>query len=214
MNKYLIIIIVIISVLMLTMDIYAGGARGGVGGRAGAAGGMGAGGRGGIATVTTQRPNKQTRLAAIAEIEQQIAALNASIQKAPATDPCIPKLQGEALTTFTNQYNEETNALNVIVTTLNNIRPAAGARGGGRGMGGGGGSLTAEQITELIALAKEDKVTKLVSRLENLAKEAAAQPARSGGMGGSGMGSGGGGNDTMAEYLLRTARYLLQEWGK
>ncbi len=150
----------------------------------GSAAGGGMGGGQGMMAAATQRPDKTDRLASIAELEKQIAALKTAIQKAPSTDPCIPQLQGDALTTFTAQYNEENTAINAIVRILNTIRPAAGAAGGRGGRGG----LTTDVIAELTKIAQEEKAAKLTLRLEALAKEAAAAPAR-GGMGG-GMGGG------------------------
>ncbi len=185
-----VIVLMILSVVLCTqtqpvMGAGAGGGRGG---------GMG-GGRGGRGTAAvTQRPDKATRLASIVEIEKQLAALKTAIQKAPANDPCIAQLQGEASTTFATQYSEESDAITQIVTALNSIRPVAGGFGGGRGGMMGGVGLTTEQITELTTLAKEDKATKLTAKLNALAKEAASQAAaaasRGGGGRGIGMGSG------------------------
>jgi hypothetical protein len=181
MKKYVFSAIVVLTILTITISTATAGGAGG--GRGGAAGGMGGGGMGGgrgaagggMPAVSMQRPNKTARLASIAEIEKQIAALRTAIQKAPATDPCIPQLQPEALTTFTAQYNEESTALTQIVTAINTLR--AGGRGGA-------GSLTTEVIAELTKLATEEKATKLVSRLEAVAKETTAQAGRGGGMGG------------------------------
>ncbi len=149
-----------------------GGAGGGMGGMGG---GMGGGGRGGAA-VSVRRPDKAARLASIAEIEKQIAALRTAIQKAPATDPCIPQLQGDALTTFRTQYTAESNSVNAIAAALNAMRPVGGAAGG-RGGAGATGGLTAAIVTELKKLAQEDKATKLTSRLDVLAKQIEEQNA-------------------------------------
>ena len=70
-------------------------------------------GRGGTGmTTAAQRPGRTSRFASIAEIEKQIANLRSAIQKAPTADPCIPQLQGDALTTFRNQYTKESNSVN------------------------------------------------------------------------------------------------------
>jgi hypothetical protein len=204
-KKYLFTVIVVMTILTITLSMAsAGGGRGAAGGGRGAAGagmgggmGGGAGGRGGMAAASTQRPDKAARLSAIADIEKQIAALRAAIQKAPATDPNVSTLTGEKLTTFTALYNEENDAINLIVTSLNTIRPVAGGAGGAGGARGGqrggaaGGALTTEVITELTKLAQDEKATKLAARLDALAKEAAAVPAR-----GTGGGGGRGGNYT------------------
>ena len=152
----------------------AGRGGGGMGGMGGGMG-MGAGGRG-MAPVSVRRPDKATRLTSIAEIEKQIADLRSAIQKAPATDPCIPQLQGDALTTFRTQYTAESNSVNAIATALNTIRPVGGAAGG-RGGAGAMGGLTAAMVTELKKLAQEDKATKLASRLDVLAKQIEEQNA-------------------------------------
>ncbi len=152
----------------------AGGAAANANRGTGNTGGMPAG-MGGM-QAAMQRPGKAERLAAVAELEKQADALRTVIQNAQPTDPDITTLQGESMTTFTAQYNEESNAINQIVTTLNNIRPlgaaAMGGRGGRGGMGGTG-SLTTEVITELTTLAQQDSATKLVARLGTLATEAA-----------------------------------------
>jgi hypothetical protein len=59
-----------------------------------------------------QRPGRTARFASIVEIENQITNLRCAIQRAPTADPCIPQLQGEALTTFRNKYTEESNSVN------------------------------------------------------------------------------------------------------
>jgi hypothetical protein len=165
---------VVVLIMALTLCGQPAGGGGGMGGNRG--GGM-------AAAASTRRPDKAARLASIAEIEKQIATLRAAIQKAPATDPCIPQLQDEALSTFTTQYTEESNAVNQIAQTINTLRVTAAAGGRG-GRGGGGGGLTAEVLTELTKLAQGENATKLAARLEALAKEAAAAPARGGGGGG------------------------------
>ncbi len=146
--------------------------RGGAGGGMGMGGGMSAGGRG-AAVVSTQRPDRAARLASIAGIEKQIAVLRSTIQKAPATDPCIPQIQADALTTFRNQYTAESNSVNAIAAALNSLRSVGGAAGGGRGgagsMGGTSSSLTSDIIKELLVLAKVDKAVKLTTRLQILA---------------------------------------------
>lgn len=170
--------VMILTVSFCTQAQPAAGPGGGAGGMGGGMGGRGM-------TVNVLRPDKNTRLASITELEKQIAALKTSIQKAPSADPNISTLTGEKLAAFTTQYDEENNAINQIVTTINTIRPAAGGRGG-RG-GGATGGLTADVIAELTKLAQEEKATKLAARLEALAKETTATPAR-GGMGGGARG--------------------------
>jgi predicted peptidase len=134
----------------------------------------------GTTTVSTQRPDKAARLVTITEIEKQIAALKTSIQKSAPTDPCISQIQGEALTTFTNQYFEENNAINQIVTTINSLRSNATGSSGGRGGISTGSSLTIDQISELTKLAQEDKATKLIAHLDAIAKQTQAAASRGG----------------------------------
>ncbi len=141
-KKYLFTAIVVMTIITIIVSMAsAGGGRraggAGMGGGAGSSMGGGAGGRGGMAAVSTQRPDKAARLTAIADIEKQIAALRAAIQKAPATDPNVSTLTGEKLTTFTALYIEENDAINLIVTSLNTIRPVAGGAGGAGGARGG-----------------------------------------------------------------------------
>jgi hypothetical protein len=165
MKKITLPVFIILLVLTIALCVQA---------QPGAGGGMS--GRGGM-TIAVQRPNKETRLAAITELQKQLDTLKAAIQKAEAKDPCLAGLTGDNRNNFMNQYNEENNAINSIVTTINSLRPMGGMMGG---------NITAAQITELTALAKEDKATKLTARLDALAKEAAAAPqmGNRGGMGG------------------------------
>lgn len=202
MKKYLFPAIAVLMILTVILSTQAQPAAGQAGqGRGAAAGGGMGGGRGGGMgggrgmTGPVQRPDKAARLASIEEIEKQIAALRATIQKAPATDPNISSLEGEKQETFMAQYTEENDAINQIVQTINTLRPTAGGRGGRGGRGGTAGGLTAEVITELVDLAKQDKAPKLVTRLEALAKEVEAAGARGGGM----MGGGRGGGFTLPE---------------
>ena len=193
-----VIVLMILSVVLCTQTQTAmgGGAGGGMGGGRGAGmgGGRGGGAGGGMGgtmgggrtmTVVTQRPDKATRLAAIADIEKQLVALKEAINKSQAKDPCIPTLTGEDLTNFTAQYNAENDAITQIVTSLNSIHPMIG-RGG---MMGGAG-LTTEQIAELTTLAKDEKAAKTVARLEALATEAAVAPTMNRGTGGGTRGGG------------------------
>jgi hydroxyacylglutathione hydrolase len=159
---------VVASVCLMTVAVAqnapaAGGGRGGAGaaGRGGAGGGMGTGGRG-AAAVSTRRPDKAARLASIAEIEKQIEALRAAIQKAPAADPLIQELEGDALTSFTTQYTEESTAVNAIASSLNAMHPVASV--GARSVNG----ITIAMVTELKKLAQEDKAAKLTARLDTL----------------------------------------------
>jgi poly(3-hydroxybutyrate) depolymerase len=116
---------------------------------------MGMGGRG-TAALPSRRPDKSARLAAIVELEKQIASLRATIQKAKATDPCVPQLQGEDLATFTTQYNEERDAINQIATTLNNIRPLTNT------------TLSIPTLSEIATLAKSEKATKVTALVDVL----------------------------------------------
>jgi predicted peptidase len=175
MNRVIFVIKTAILAHVLTICVFAQGQP-----AAGAAAAIGIRGAAGTATVSTQRPDRVSRLVTITEIEKQIAALKTAIQKSPATDPCIAQLQGEALSTFTNQYNDENNAINQIVTALNSLRPSAA---GGRGSRGGisiGSGITTDRIAELKKLAQDEKATKLIERLDALTKEAQDAAARGG----------------------------------
>jgi hypothetical protein len=129
-------------------------------------------GRGGMGTAAvTKRPDKAKRLESIAQLEKQIAILRDLIQKAPAIDPNVTDLKGEALVTYAGQLNDESKAVSQIVTILNALRPLAG-------------SFTAEQVAELTELSRQDRAVKLTSRLEELARETVNQTPTRGGRGG------------------------------
>ena len=126
-----------------------------------------------------RRPTRAERLASVKELEKQIAALKVAIEKAPDKDPNIANLEGANLTKFMDVYTPENNAINAIqetLSSLSSINVGLGSRGG---MGSG---LTSSVISELLALAKQEKAAKLTSRLEALAKEAEASSSRRGGM--------------------------------
>lgn len=162
-------------------------------------GNMGAGGnrnqRGARSVIT--RPGKDARLASIKEIETQIAALKAVIEKAPDKDPNIAALEGTALTDAIQAMQPENDAITAIQTALASLRgnaPAAAGRGGMGGTRGGmGGNITpsADVLSELRVLANDEKATQTVARLDTLIKEAQTQAG--GARGGMGMGMGMGG---------------------
>ena len=125
-----------------------------------------------------QRPSREERLAAIKELEKQITALKAEIEKAPASDPNIATLEGDALTKFMAQYTEERNAVNAIQQTLSTIS-GRGGRGGFRF-----GGASADVLSELRVLAQKEKASKTVARLDALIKEEQTRANRRGQMGG------------------------------
>jgi hypothetical protein len=179
MKKYLFTAIVITSILTIVLCTQAQLAAGQGGGRAGGGTGRGMG----MATVT-QRPDRAARIASIAELEKQVATLKVAIQKAPASDVNVADLKGEALMAYVGQINDENRFFTQIAAILSTMRPVSG-------------SITTEQMTELTALAKEDKATKLTARLEALTNDAANPPTQAttttrGGRGG----RGGTGNST------------------
>jgi hypothetical protein len=186
MRKYLISTVAIFVVLALVWSVSGQPAGGGA--RGGGMGGMdfgGVGGRGGMrrGLRVRERPDRAARLEAVKELEKQIATLKAAIEKAPATDPNIANLEGDALTKFMDVYTPESNAINAIQQTLSALR------GGGRG--GRGGGASEDVLSEIRVLAQKEKATKTVARLDALIKEAQNRASRRG-AGGFGGAPGGG----------------------
>lgn len=190
MKKYIISAAVVLVSMVLVWSAVgqpAGGNAAG-GNRRGGAGMDRMGGmRGGMMGRARQRPSREERLADIKTLEKQIVALKAAIDKAPATDPNIANLEGDALTKFMTQYTEESNAINAIQETLSNIR-GGGGRGGFRF-----GGPSEDVLSELRVLAQQEKAPKTVARLDVLIKEEQTRAARRGtrGAGGQGRGQGG-----------------------
>ncbi|MBN1973955.1 MAG: HEAT repeat domain-containing protein [Sedimentisphaerales bacterium] len=149
-----------------------------------AGGGMGQRGfRGPVA-----RPDKAARLASIKELETQLAALKAAIDKAPDKDPNLAALDETARMQAIQAMQPETDAITAIQTTLASLR-AGGSSGGGRGgrggTGGMGNTASPDVLSELRVLANGEKAPKTVARLDTLIKEAQTQTGRrAGGMGG------------------------------
>ena len=190
MKKYLISAFVIVAVLALVVSVSgqpAGGgggrgAGGGFGGGMGMGGGMG--GRGGMRRAV-ERPDRAARLDAVKQLETQIAALKAAIEKAPAADPNIANLEGDALTKFMDVYTPESDAINAIQQTLTSLR--------GGGSRGGRGGASQDVLSELRVLAQKEKATKTMARLDALIQEAQNRANRrgAGGFGGGQFGGGG-----------------------
>ena len=191
MKKYIISAVAVLVSLAVVWSAFGqaagGGRQGGQGGQRGQ--------RGGQTGRARQRPAREERLAAIKELGKQIEALKTAIGKAPATDPNIANLEGDALTKFMAQYTEESAAVNAIQQTLSNISGRAG--GGGRG---GFGGASADVLSELRVLAQNEKASKTVARLDALIKEEQTRRTRRGtdggertGRGGRGAGGAGGG---------------------
>ena len=186
MKKYIISAVAVLVSLALVWSAFGqaagAGRQGGQGGQRGQ--------RGGQTGRARQRPAREERLAAIKELGKQIEALKTAIGKAPATDPNIANLEGDALTKFMAQYTEESAAVNAIQQTLSTIS--------GRGGRGGFGGASADVLSELRVLAQKEKASKTVARLDALIKEEQTRTARRGTGGGGrtgrgGRGTGGGG---------------------
>ena len=177
MKKYIISAVVILVTLTLVWSAFGQPAGGDAGGRRGGMGQMD-GMRRGMMGRARQRPSREERLAAIKELEKQITALKAEIEKAPASDPNIATLEGDALTKFMAQYTEERNAVNAIQQTLSTIS-GRGGRGGFRF-----GGASADVLSELRVLAQKEKASKTVARLDALIKEEQTRANRRGQMGG------------------------------
>lgn len=176
MFKYFVLIVTAILFLTIECPSFGQPAGGGFGDSMTGLEGMGGMGRG---MRIGQRPTKEERLASVKELEKQVAALKAAIEKAPDKDPNVANLEGANLTKFMDVYASESNAINVIQETISSLS-STNAGLGSRGVMGSG--LTSEVISELITLAKQDKAAKLTLRLEALAKEAEASSNRGGGM--------------------------------
>ena len=174
MKKYVISAVVVLMALTLVWSAFgqpaggddAGGRRGGMGQMGGMRGGM---------MRARQRPSREERLAAIKTLEKQIAALKVEIEKAPASDPNIANLEGDALTKFMTQYAEESNAVNAIQQTLSTISGRSGFRFGGP---------SADVLSDLRVLANKEKASKTVARLDELIQEEQTRASRRGQMGG------------------------------
>lgn len=172
MKKYIISAVVVLVALTLVFSAFGQPTGDNAAGR-GRRGGMGMDQMGGMRSGpmgrTMQRPAREERLAAIKALEKQIAALKAAIDKAPATDPNIATLEGDALTKFMAQYTEENAAVNAIQQTLGTMR----------GRGGRGGA-SADVLSELRVLAQQEKASKTVARLDALIKEEQTRAGRRG----------------------------------
>jgi hypothetical protein len=188
MKKYIISAAVVLVSVVLVWSAFGQPAGGNTAGE-NRRGGMGmdrAGGmRGGMMGRARQRPAREERLAAIKTLEKEIATLKAAIEKAPATDPNIATLEGDALAKFMAQYTEENTAVSAIQQTLASIS--------GRGGRGGFGGASADVLSELRVLAQQEKASKTVARLDALIKEEQTRAARRGtrGAGGQGQEQGG-----------------------
>ena len=177
MKKYIISIVAIFIVLTIVWSASGQPAEGGARG-----GGMGLGGRVGMRRGLRERPDRTARLEAVKELEKQIASLKAAIEKAPATDPNIANLEGDALTKFMDVYTPESNAINAIQQILSTLRGVRGALGG----------ASEDVLSELRVLAQNEKATRTVARLDALIKEAQNRANRRGigGLGGRATGGG------------------------
>ena len=190
MKKYIISAAVVLMSVVLVWSAFgqpAGGNDAGGNRRGGAGMNRMGGTRGGMMGRARQRPSREERLADIKTLEKQIAALKAAIEKAPATDPNIANLEGDALTKFMAQYTDESNAINSIQETLGNMR---GLSSGGRG-GFRFGGPSEDVLSELRVLAQQEKASKTVSRLDALIKEEQTRASRRGNRGAGGGGQGG-----------------------
>ncbi len=199
MKKLVFSTIAVVAILSIALCLNAqpagggmGGAGGGMGGFGGGAGGgmmgggagmMGGGARGNQGL--RARPEKAARLASVKELEKQVAALKAAIEKAPATDPNIAKLEGADLTKFMDTYTVESNAINTIQATLASLR----STGGGAGRMGAGAPAE-DVLTELSTLAKDEKATKTAARIAELIQQAQQRGAGRGAGAGDGAGAG------------------------
>ena len=147
-------------------------------------------------TTPIVRPNRTARLNSIKNLETQIATLKAAIEKAPATDPNFTTLQGDALTKAMEYYTPESDAIAAIQQTLASLRGISSV-GGGRGGGGRGGMAfmgntdSEDVLSGLRVLAKSEKATKTVERLDTMIKEAQMQTGARGGFGNIGGARGG-----------------------
>jgi uncharacterized protein with FMN-binding domain len=125
-------------------------------------------GRGGMAgfssTQVSEIPSRQAGLSAIETLEKQVASLRTLIEKAPSVDPNIAGLEGAELTEFMNEFASETNTLNQIQQTLAILTGTAITTNNTTG-------ITTATLNELIALANQDKATKLTAHLEAMAKQ-------------------------------------------
>ncbi len=202
MKRYLFATVAVVAVIAVTLCLNAqpaggpgGGGFGGGGFGGGGGGGFGGGGRGGgmmggmMGGMSTERPDKAARLNTVKELETQIATLKAAIEKAPAKDPNFTTLSEEDRTKAMEWYQPESDAVSAIQASLRTLS--------GGGMMGGG---SVGELSSLRVLAKDEKATKTVSKLDELIKEAATNPMagmrgrgnRGGGMmGGGGFGGGG-----------------------
>jgi hypothetical protein len=180
MKKYIISVVVVMVALTVVWSAFgqppggeADGRRGGMGQMEGMRGGM-------MRGRPRQRPNREERLAAIKTLEKQVAALKAEIQKAPASDPNIATLEGDARTKFMAQFTEESNAVNAIQQTLATMM-GRGSRGGPGGFGFFRGG--ADTLSELRVLANKEKAIKTVARLDELIQQEQTRASRRGQMG-------------------------------
>jgi len=139
----------------------------------------------------TERPAKDKRLAAVKELDKQVAALKAAVDKAPAKDPNLVTIKDADLTTFMNSYTVESVAIDAIQATLTTLRGTPAGMGGMMMNFGRMGGPSEDVLKELNTLAKDEKATKTTARIDALIKEAQDNAARMqemmGGMGG-GMG--------------------------
>jgi len=206
MKKFVFAAVAVLSVMLLTLCLnaqpagggmggFGGGAGGGFGGGGGGMGGFGGGAGGGMgmrgARGPVQRPDKAARLASIAELEKQIATLKEAIQKAPAKDTEVTAESDEAtIQKATEERQAETDAIAAIQTTLGALRGQAAAGGGRGGRGGFGGGASTDVLSELRVIAKDEKATKTIAKLDALIKEALTTGGARGNRGGRGGGAG------------------------
>ncbi len=192
MKKFVFSTIAAVAILSIALCLNAQPAGGGMGGAGGGMMGGGAGMMGGGARGLRARPEKAARLASVKELDKQVAALKAAIEKGPDKDPNLVTIKDADLTKFMDTYTVESNAINTIQATLTSLQRVAGA-GAGMGRMGAGGPTEAV-LTELAALAKDEKATKTAARIDALIQQAQQAATRGGGAGaGGGAGRGGAG---------------------
>lgn len=176
MNKYRFATVAVIAVLAITLCLIVQPADAAGGGRGG---GRGFGGR---MTMSAERPDRDARLATVKELESQIATLKAAIEKAPAQDPNFAALSTDELTKAMEYYQAESDAVQAIQTSL------ASLNGGGMMRM----SSSNNDLADLRVLAKSERATKTVDRIDALIKEqlvslsANTRGGRGGGRGGRG----------------------------
>jgi hypothetical protein len=189
MKKYIFTAIAVIAVMFVTISLNAqmGGpgdmeGPGGPGGamEEGPGGDMGFGMMGGrmggrVARGPVVRPDKKARLASIAELEKQVAALKAAIENAPDKDTEItPESDRATIQKAAEERQAENKAITAIQSTLSSLRNEANVGGGRRR----GIFATNDVLSELRVLANGEKATKTVAHLDTLIKEAQTRTRR------------------------------------